>query len=241
MYKLTNSKTNTPNTKKGVLAIDTASPVVGVAYYDALQQQTWQRRIVQGADSELLPVIEGMLQTYDIQSIVVSTGPGAFTGLRVGVSIALGLAFSKNISIIPMSSLFARSLLLCHSQVFVVLDARKNRVYAQLFDTSDSEPKMLCDAVDADLQDIIPSQKPFLAVGEGALVYRKQIEENGGMVVTDADISPVKYMAEYGYTHLELGMDPKNIQMGYVRGPSVTPPKRLGVAVGKEQDMDIKL
>lgn len=232
MYNLTNS--NTPHTNKGVLAIDTATPVVGVAYYDTLQHETWQKRIVQGADSELLPIIDRMLQTYDIQSIVVTTGPGAFTGLRVGVSIALGIAFSKNISIIPMSSLFARSLLASHSQVFVVLDARKNRVYAQKFDTLDVEPKMLCDAADIDLLDIMPSQCEFLAVGEGALVYQKKIEESGGMVLTDADISPVKYMAEYGFKHLNLGMDPKNIQMGYVRGPSVTPPKNLGIAVGKQ-------
>ena len=90
MYNSTNSKAT--QSKKGVLAIDTATPVVGVAYYDSLQCQTWQKRVIKGADSELLPVIDKMLHTYDIESIVVTTGPGAFTGLRVGVSIALGIA-----------------------------------------------------------------------------------------------------------------------------------------------------
>ena len=51
----------------------------------------------------------------------------------------------------------------------------------------------------------------------------------------NADASPVKRMAEYGLKFPKLGVDPKEVQMGYVRGPSVTPPKNLGVAVGKEK------
>ena len=39
-------------------------------------------------------------------------------------------------------------------------------------------------------------------------------------------------MAEFGFENLQLGIEPKNIKMGYVRGPSVTPPKNLGVAIG---------
>ena len=88
--------------------------------------------VVRGADSELMPVIANLLSKYEIQSVVITIGPGAFTGLRVGVSMALGIAFSKKIPIIPLSSLFARSLLLNHTDVLVLLDARKGRIYGQV-------------------------------------------------------------------------------------------------------------
>ena len=217
---------------KGVLAIDTASPVVGVAYYDEIIQDSWQKRVVKGADSELMPVIANLGSKYEIQSVVVTTGPGAFTGLRVGVSMALGIAFSKKIPIVPVSSLFARSLLLRHPEILVVLDARKGRVYGQIFDTLGEVPEAMSDAMDVDLEHLLP-KNDFIAVGEGALVFRNQIEESGGTVLANADTSPVKRMAEYGFKNPQLGVEPKNIQMGYVRGPSVTPPKNLGVAVGK--------
>ena len=217
---------------KGVLAIDTASPVVGVAYYDDIIQESWQKRVVRGADSELMPIIANLLSKYEIESVIVTTGPGAFTGLRVGVSMALGIAFSKKIPIIPMSSLFARSLLLNHSEILVLLDARKGRVYGQVFDTLGEEPEPISEAMDVELEHVLPKNE-FMAVGEGALVYRNQIEERGGMVLANADTSPVKRMAEFGFENLQLGIEPKNIKMGYVRGPSVTPPKNLGVAIGK--------
>ena len=67
-------RTNT----KGVLAIDTASPVVGVAYYDDIIQDSWQERVVRGADSELMPVIANLLSKYEIQSVVVTTGLWGF-------------------------------------------------------------------------------------------------------------------------------------------------------------------
>jgi len=217
---------------KGVLAIDTASPVVGVAYYDEIIQESWQKRVVRGADSELMPVIANLLSKYEIQSVVVTTGPGAFTGLRVGVSMALGIAFSKKIPIIPISSLFARSLLLNHTGVLVLLDARKGRVYGQIFDTLGEKPEAISEAMDVELEQVLPKNE-FMAVGEGALVFRSQIEENGGTVLANADTSPVKRMAEFGFENLQLGIEAKNIKMGYVRGPSVTPPKNLGVAIGK--------
>jgi tRNA threonylcarbamoyl adenosine modification protein YeaZ len=219
---------------KGVLAIDTASPLVGVAYYDSIRQESWQKRVIKGADSELTPVIAALLEKYEIQSVVVSTGPGAFTGLRVGVSMALGIAFSKKIPIIPLSSLFARSMLVHHCNALVLLDARKGRVYGQKFDTLGEVPEMLSEPMDVELEVLIPDDE-FYTVGEGALVYRKQIEERGGVVISNADTSPVKRMAEYGHKFPNLGIPPQNIQMGYVRGPSVTPPKNLGVAVGKEK------
>ena len=71
---------------KGVLVIDTAGPVIGVAYRDEHQKECWSQRIVRGADGVLIPKIAEFASQYDIGWVGVSVGPGAFTGLRVGVA-----------------------------------------------------------------------------------------------------------------------------------------------------------
>ena len=73
---------------KGVLAIDTAGPVVGLGFYNTIQSSSWEKRIVRGADSFLFPKLSEFAQRYDIGWVAVSTGPGAFTGLRQSVLLS---------------------------------------------------------------------------------------------------------------------------------------------------------
>ena len=97
----------------------------------------------------LLPMIEdvmtkGGLQMKDIDHIAVSTGPGSYTGLRIGVSTAKGLSLGggvpdaglEGIPCIPVSSLEALAFNLCECEgVYIcpVMDARRDRVYCALY------------------------------------------------------------------------------------------------------------
>lgn len=76
----------------------------------------------------------------DVDGIAVSIGPGSFTGLRIGLSVAKGLSFAVGLNIIPVPTLHALALrsinfnlALPGEQVLAVLDARRDEVYAQLF------------------------------------------------------------------------------------------------------------
>ena len=75
--------------------------------------------------------------------------------MRVGVSMAMGIAFSKNSAIIRLFSLF-RSLLLNHPDVLVLLDARKGRIYGQIFDTLGEKPEAISEAMDVELEQVLP-------------------------------------------------------------------------------------
>ncbi|MGB9690775.1 MAG: tRNA (adenosine(37)-N6)-threonylcarbamoyltransferase complex dimerization subunit type 1 TsaB [Candidatus Sumerlaeaceae bacterium] len=90
----------------------------------------------------LLPSIEWLLQRSgahmsDVTGIAVSLGPGSFTGLRVGLSTAKGLAFAQKLPIVGVSTLEALALraavpwLAC--RVCTVLDARHDLLYAALY------------------------------------------------------------------------------------------------------------
>ncbi|MBM76330.1 MAG: tRNA (adenosine(37)-N6)-threonylcarbamoyltransferase complex dimerization subunit type 1 TsaB [Proteobacteria bacterium] len=199
----------------GVLAIDTAAPVIGAAYYSAYEQDLWEKRIIQGADSYLFPRLVEMMEGRTISAIAVTVGPGSFIGLRMGVSTALGLAVALNVPMIPLSSLFCRALMLRSVRVLSVLDARKSRVYAQLF-SSQGELKELGAAVDQPIDQIVP-EGDFWAVGEGAVRYKEQIVASGGQITLDADRSPALEAAEYAFNHLELSVRPEHIAMNYLR------------------------
>ncbi len=88
----------------------------------------------------LLPMIENMLKKCaltvdDVDAFAVSEGPGSFTGVRIGVSLIKGLAFSKNKPCVGVSTLAA----LAHNldgfggYVVPVMDARRNQVYTAVF------------------------------------------------------------------------------------------------------------
>src|SRR5690606_31385114 len=94
-----------------LLAIDTSTQVTGLACYDAsgvIAECTWQS----GRDhtSQLLPQLTMLLRhvgrTPDsITAIGVALGPGSWSGLRVGVSTAKGLALARNLPVIGIGTL----------------------------------------------------------------------------------------------------------------------------------------
>ena len=74
------------------------------------------------------------LVAKDIDRIVVVDGPGSFTGIRIGITIAKVYAWSLNIPIVPISALEAMSISTETSELKVpLLDARRNYVYAAIY------------------------------------------------------------------------------------------------------------
>jgi len=97
------------------LAIDTSTDRASIAIVqdnDVLAEFTW--RCGQNHTRQLLPNLEHLLRQFElnpveITGIIVARGPGSFNGLRVGISVAKGLAFSLGIPIIGVSSLEAEA------------------------------------------------------------------------------------------------------------------------------------
>ncbi len=209
-----------------VLGIDTASPVVGAALWLGDRPgPEWSLRAGRGADEALLPALAELIEGWQIQRIAVSTGPGAFTGLRVGVAVALGLAMSLDLEISCVDSLAARAALVEGPRVLAVLDARKGRVYAGLFSSLGGEVLALGSALDAELSAVLP-QAPFQAVGEGALVFARQIEAAGGAVVPVPERNPAMQVARLGAA--SRAMDPATVQLQYLRAADAIVPAGLG-------------
>ena len=214
-----------------VLGIDTAGPVVGAATWaDGGIIGMWSERIVRGADGVLLPAIDALLTEADARGhrlarVSVSTGPGGFTGLRVGVSTALGIAMARGVGVVAVSSLAARAALAPDEpRVLAMLDARKSRVYAGVFDTRGGMPRAMGDELDVAPECAMPAGA-FVAVGEGALVYADAVGAAAGRVVPDAGASPAAEVARLGLQGQETA--PDRIQLRYIRPPDATVPRQL--------------
>ena len=200
-----------------VLGIDTAGPVVGACVHGPHLQAEWSERVRRGADTALIPAIADLMSKVDqLDLVAVAVGPGAFTGLRVGVSAALGIAVSRKIPVVCVSSLEARAALIAGDSVLAMLDARKSRVYAQWFDCTGELPAARNGAVDAPLDEVLPAEA-FVAIGEGALLQPEDIEAAGGRVHEDAGQSAAPAVARLGLLRRADALPPNEVALAYLR------------------------
>lgn len=82
---------------------------------------------------------EAELNPEDIEKIMVVTGPGSFTGVRIGVTIAKVYAYLENIQITSVSSLKMMSLSLEHNYCLSLIDANHDNYYIGLYDQENKE------------------------------------------------------------------------------------------------------
>jgi len=129
-----------------VLAVDTATPTQTLALLDGEETVVRvERRVRYNHGSTLLASIdaaltEKKLTAKDLDLIVCGLGPGSFTGLRVGLSAAKGLARAASVPIIGASTLaaIAHRTALTHPMqpIAAAIDARRGEVYAGIYQWS---------------------------------------------------------------------------------------------------------
>lgn len=205
------------------LAIDTASPEIGVALLHDEQVEVWTDRVGRGSESALGEAIATMIEKIDrVNGVVVSVGPGSFTALRVGVATALGIALASDCKVLEICSLKAR--VLGHQgRTLAMLDGRKQRAYAALFE----DGAQVGPAVDLDPGEVLSrfGETPFQVVGEGALVWEQEILAAGGRIVESPGKSPVGQMVRLFEVMSSEAIGPEAVRLRYLREPDAKPPK----------------
>ncbi len=156
-----------------ILAFDTATDVATVAFVrdgEVLgERPSRAARVLQDVE-ELLG--EAGLDRNDVEGIAVGTGPGSYTGLRMGLVTARTLAISLGVPVAGVSTLDA--LAAGSPGAVPVIDARRREVFTL------AAAKPVCVAA-SDL-----TVEPGRAyVGDGAVRYRDEIEAAGGIVPPD--------------------------------------------------------
>ena len=132
----------------------------------------------------LLPMIKRVMQGYSfsaLDGIAVTAGPGSFTGVRIGIATAKGLAFKDNISCIGVSTLEAIAYNFTDENAVVcaVMDARRMQFYNALFSVENKKVTRLCDdraiSID-DLKKELACYERVVLAGDGAELCYNNID-----------------------------------------------------------------
>lgn len=124
----------------------------------------------------LLPMISDVMQGYyydQLDAIAITSGPGSFTGVRIGVATVKGLAFNSNIPCYGVSTLEAIAYNFTDENTIVcaVMDARRMQFYNALFEVKDGTVSRICDdraiSID-DLRNELKEYQRVIIAGDGA-------------------------------------------------------------------------
>lgn len=201
-----------------ILAIDTASHLAGIALYNrdgVAAEHTWTSRAHHTVD--LMPNVVTLLTQQgltasDLAGLVVGIGPGSFTGLRIGLSVAKGLAFAQGIPVVGVPSLHA----IAHAHrevgrpVWALIAAGRGRFAGQLFWPERPWPKPELFHL-GKLDEFAPPEASDQTVyaGELGAADRDHLRALWGDRVRlpdpAASLRRIAYLAELGFERLSAG------------------------------------
>lgn len=180
-----------------LLAIDSATQVAGVALLRDEQLVVEEFANIGLTHSEtLMPMVDQVLNNASVtvrqlDAIAVTIGPGSFTGLRIGLAAAKGLAMAADKPLIGISTLEVLAHNLSYSPLLAgtILDARKGEIYGACFDISQAYPQRLGEEVACSPEDFCreadhwlkETDRPGLVLlGDGFTSYRQVFIEHWG-------------------------------------------------------------
>ena len=168
----------------------------------------------------------------DVERLAIGTGPGSFTGLRIGLATARALAQALDLELAPVGSLdvlaaAARAAAGPERPVLAAIDARRGEVFAAPFDDGRPlrDPAALGPEALAELAAGLRASP--LAVGDGALRFRAQLRAAGAAVPEDA--SPLHRLDGRHLCRVAVAAataDRDAVLPRYVRPPDATPRPR---------------
>ncbi|MFC0274522.1 tRNA (adenosine(37)-N6)-threonylcarbamoyltransferase complex dimerization subunit type 1 TsaB [Metabacillus herbersteinensis] len=171
------------------LAIDTSNYVLGIALIDETQViGEYITNLKKNHSARAMPAIDSLLKECDIvpqdlDKIIVAVGPGSYTGVRIGVSIAKTLAWSLNVPIVGVSSLetLAANGRLFDGYICPLFDARRGRVYTGLYQSTAEGLLVVEEDQNVLLEDwaeiLKEKRKPVLFLGNDVHIHLDTIKE----------------------------------------------------------------
>ena len=228
-----------------LLAIDTSTRYAGVALLNPdgqlLRLVHWRSQ--RNHSVELLPTIQTLLTQEDtavqnLDAIAIALGPGSFSALRVGLSVAKGFALAWELPLVAATTLEAEAYPYCTAEVPVaaLLDAGRGEIAWSLFAHIDGEFRQTTSeqiSPPEELAKELPT--PALLCGEGLERHGPALAEAITPISNDVRLVlrylsglRVSALAHLGHARLASGRteDPATLQPLYLRRPTITPPRQ---------------
>ena len=199
-----------------ILSIETATDKLSIALHQSGQLLSMKELNEKGVHAEkIMELIDEVLdsvklQSSDLNAVAVSEGPGSYTGLRIGVSTAKGIAFALNLPLITVNTLQALAYQAKGENkdfhIIAMLDARRMEVYSQVFSNEGSvkralEAEVLTEGIYQSYLDL--GKVCFIgdAVGKASQVI---LHENAVFLVNQVSAESVGWIAWEKYQNKEF-------------------------------------
>jgi len=221
-----------------LLAIDTASRFISLALHDGHQlhfESTWHT--LNNHTIELAPAIRRAFQQTeigpaDLTAVAVSQGPGSFTGLRIGLGVAKGLAMAQHLALVavPTLEIVAAGVPAFDGALVAVLQAGRGRVSAQRFQREGAAWMAAAQAEITNWSRLVDEirQKTLLA-GEVDDVGRAAVSSTDRPVQIAPGACALRragFLAELAWSRVRSGRidDPASVTPIYLHQPGVPHP-----------------
>lgn len=199
-----------------ILSIETATSICSVALHDnekliAVSEvhQAYSHASKLGILVDDVINLAG-IKVIDIHAVAISSGPGSYTGLRIGVSLAKGLCYALNIPLIAVSTLqvLASSVSAINTaDVFLcpMIDARRMEVYCQVLDINLAEKEPIeAMIINGESFAEYLNMKPVIFFGSGAAKCREVIVHENAKFLSDI-VPSANRLGERAYKKLLRG------------------------------------
>ncbi|MBC1569453.1 tRNA (adenosine(37)-N6)-threonylcarbamoyltransferase complex dimerization subunit type 1 TsaB [Listeria sp. FSL L7-1425] len=172
-----------------ILGMDTSSDTMTIALFnEGVVLGEYTTNLKKNHSVRLLPAIAALMEECgvkptDLEKIAVAKGPGSYTGLRIGVTVAKTMAWDAGIPIVGISSLalLAENGLYFPGKVVALMDARRGNVYAGVYQASHGEMKNVIADGHIALTELVEQ----LAQGEDAILFVGTLTEQIQLAVTE--------------------------------------------------------
>jgi len=162
----------------------------------------------------------------DLHEVYISAGPGSFTGLRVGVTVAKTLALALDVKLVavPSVEVLAHNAGADWQNLIIVLDAKRDQIFTASFANRAGQPIETEPArLDALATVLARTPRPVHLLGEGIPYHRKFIPEAADVLITPEEIwrARAAAVAQIGYAMARAGQftDPDRLTPIYIRKP----------------------
>lgn len=211
-----------------VLGFDTSTAATTVCLLrsddEAFESEPPVERLFEppGHARELMPGVDRVMRAGgvgfgDLDAIAVGIGPGGFTGLRIGIATAHGIAQSAGLPLHPVLSLAALAAGIDDGTPFPLIDARRNEVYGL-------GPEPFVGSIDDAIE---KAPAGALAAGDGSIRFREALESAGIRVAPgDSRTHVVKGLYICRLAATVQPAPPEAVVPCYLRAPDAKPPSR---------------
>jgi tRNA threonylcarbamoyladenosine biosynthesis protein TsaB len=169
-------------------------------------------------------LLEGGIAKSELHAIAVGIGPGAFTGVRLGLSLAQGMALALGIPLIPLSTLSIIAQAQTHDgPIAVLMDARMGECYVGFYQKTDGVVSAIApEQLQKPEALALPIAGDWIGVGSGFMAYQEQLPAPmfTAMQCIDASALPQpEAMLQLAANQFKAGFAraPENIEPAYLR------------------------